>query len=99
MLKGFKHVEIDAFPEFVRLAEEVEASGLTYVLQRDGREIAALVPTKDVNPYGPGRVHTEEDYEAFRSAAGSWNGLVDTEQLIEDIYESRGRPVRSAVES
>lgn len=32
---------------------------------------------------------TEADYEAFLSAAGSWNGLVDADKLIADIYESR----------
>lgn len=98
MLKGFKHIDIDEFPEFVRLAEEVEASGLTFILQKDGQEIAALVPTKDVNPYGPGRVFTEEDLQAARSAAGGWEGIVDAEKLKEDIYESRGRPIRTTVE-
>ena len=43
------------------------------------------------------RVKTEADYEAFRAAAGSWKD-VDTDRLIEDIYESRRRSSRPPVE-
>jgi len=31
----------------------------------------------------------KETKDAFERAAGSWKGLVDTERLIKDIYESR----------
>jgi len=31
----------------------------------------------------------KEIKDAFERAAGSWKGLVDTERLIKDIYESR----------
>jgi Protein of unknown function DUF104. len=31
----------------------------------------------------------KETTDAFERAAGSWMDLVDTEQLIKDIYESR----------
>ena len=31
----------------------------------------------------------KETKDAFENAAGSWKGLVDTERLIKDIYESR----------
>lgn len=31
----------------------------------------------------------KETKDAFEKAAGSWKGLVDTERLIKDIYESR----------
>ena len=34
-------------------------------------------------------VPAEKDFEAFRRSAGSWNGLVDTEKLIRDIYRDR----------
>lgn len=40
---------------------------------------------------------TLEDYEAFRSAAGSWAD-VDTDKLIEDIYAMRRRSNRPPVE-
>ena len=33
--------------------------------------------------------HPKETKDAFERAAGSWKGLVDTERLIRDIYESR----------
>jgi len=31
----------------------------------------------------------KETKDVFEKAAGSWKGLVDTERLIKDIYESR----------
>lgn len=33
--------------------------------------------------------HLKETKDAFERAAGSWKGLIDTERLIKDIYESR----------
>ena len=34
-------------------------------------------------------VPSEEDYAAFRRAAGSWKGTIDAEELIRNIRESR----------
>ncbi len=96
MLKGFGHLDIDEYPELVRLAERVEASGLPCILQRDGKEIAALVPTTDIDPYGPKRVRTEEDFAATRSAAGGWAD-VDTDELVLDVYDGRGPALRPRV--
>jgi hypothetical protein len=54
-----------------------------------------------VVPLRPARrkvqAETEADYEAFRSAAGRWSNI-DTDKLIEDIYESRTISLRPPVE-
>jgi hypothetical protein len=96
MLKGFGHLDIDGNLELVRLAEQVEASGLPCILRRNGKEIAALVPTKAIDPYGPSRVRTEEDYAATRSAAGGWADI-DTDELVLDVYDGRGPALRPRV--
>lgn len=44
-----------------------------------------------------GRTLSEADLEAFRSAAGGWSDI-DTDKLIENIYESRRISTRPPVE-
>jgi hypothetical protein len=44
------------------------------------------------------RTRTKADYEAFRAAAGGWKGLIDTDKLIADIYESRRLSTKPPVE-
>ncbi len=41
---------------------------------------------------------TPEDYEAFRSSAGNWKDLVDTDKFIEDLYERRRISTRPSVD-
>jgi hypothetical protein len=96
MAKERKAVDISDMPELLRLAEEVQATNEPYVLQREGKEIAAVVPLKPARRKE--RTKTEADYEAFRSSAGAWRDLVDTDRLIEDIYESRRILSRPPVE-
>jgi hypothetical protein len=95
MVKERKAVDISHLPELLRLAEKVQATNEPYVLRREGEEIAAVVPLKRTRRKG--KAKTEADYEAFRSAAGSWSDI-DTDKLIEDIYESRRISSRPPVE-
>ena len=44
------------------------------------------------------RTLSEADYEAFKSAAGGWKDLVDTEKLKRDISESRKISTRPPIE-
>ena len=41
---------------------------------------------------------SEADHEAFLSAAGSWNGLIDPDKLIADIHESRRLSTKPPIE-
>ena len=70
-------------PELARIVEEVETTKKPRELRRDNKTVAVITPTKKK------RQKTRADYEAFKSAAGGWKDLVDTEQLKKDIYESR----------
>jgi hypothetical protein len=86
MPEYIKSIEIGDLPEVLQLAEEVHHSHEPRVLRREGEDLALVVPLprKTTRP----RKRTEADYEAFRSAAGGWKDL-DTDKLVEDIYESR----------
>jgi antitoxin (DNA-binding transcriptional repressor) of toxin-antitoxin stability system len=92
-----KSIEIGDSPEILRLAEEVRRAGEPRVLRKDGEEIAVVVPLPQPRGRRRGRVKTEADYAAFRHAAGGWAD-VDTDALIEQIYEDRKRSSRPPVE-
>jgi hypothetical protein len=84
-----KSIDIGDAPELLRLAEEVH---------RSGEDLALVVPVpRSTLRRRRSREKTEADYEAFRSAAGGWKDL-DTDKLIEDIYESRRISARPPVE-
>ncbi len=76
-------LDISDAPELLRLVEEVRETNEPRILRRGNEELAVITALP------PHQGKTEADYEAFRSAAGGWKGLVDTDKLIEDIYESR----------
>lgn len=92
--------------EVRRLAEAVRASGRPLLLRVAGRDVARLEPlpvpaptdpTAEPGRFGtkkPGDPITDEDSAAALSAAGSWAGLVDTEQLKADLAAARGQAGR-----
>jgi hypothetical protein len=81
-------IDITDVPEVVRLVEEVRRDGSARVLQRDGEDVAILTPIEGAEASRPTPTYTEEDDEAFLSSFGSWAD-VDTDKLIEEIYEGR----------
>ena len=95
VLKSVDISEIRDPLTLARLAEEVRDSREPRILKRENEELAILMPitTSSTQP----RMSTEEDREAFLSAAGSWAD-VDTDALIEQIYESRRSSSRPPVE-
>jgi hypothetical protein len=91
-------VDISHVPEMLRVAEEVRDSREARILYSNGEEIALMVPVPQRSKRrGKRRTKTKADYDAFRSAAGSWKD-VDTDRLLADIYESRRRSSRPPVE-
>lgn len=94
MPRGMKAIDISGVPDLIRLAEEVRETGEPRVLRRANEDLAVLMPVPKTSRR---REKTEADYEAFRSSAGSWKD-VDTDKLIDDIYESRRRSSRPPVE-
>ena len=57
------------------------------VMLRDGEEVTITLSKRTFKP----------DPDAFRRAAGSWKGLVDTDALLKDIYASRSMKSRRPV--
>ena len=90
-------IDISNMPELVRIAEEVNVTKTPRELKRDNKPIALITPIDQTKPQRKKRGKTRADYEAFKAAAGGWKGLVDTEQLKKDIYESRKLSTRPTI--
>jgi ABC-type metal ion transport system substrate-binding protein len=90
-------IDISANPELLRIAEEVAATKTPRELKRDNQTVAVIMPASKASAPKKRRVKTKADYEAFKSAAGSWKGLIDVEQFKKDIYESRKISTRPPV--
>ena len=97
MPRNLRSIDISHVPELLRIVEEVRATNEPRVLRREGEDLAILVPSSSTKRTRPRRAKTTADYEAFRSAAGSWRD-VDTDKLVSEIYESRRRSTRPPVE-
>lgn len=84
-------VEIGPWPELVRLAEEVRASGRPRELRRNGETLAVIMPL----PRRPRRLASRRlsvpALEAFRAAAGSWSD-VNVDTFLADVYAAREVP-------
>lgn len=82
MARERKAIEIGDLPEL-----EVRDTREPRLLRHDGEDLALLVPASPAGKHR-GRPKTNADYDAFRSAAGGWSD-VDTDELLEAIYEDR----------
>ena len=97
MTRELTPIDISHVPDLVRLVEEVTTSGKPRVLRRDSEDVAILMPLRPTIGRRKPSKKTEADHEAFLASAGSWAD-VDTDKLLEDIYESRRTPDRPPVE-
>jgi hypothetical protein len=91
-----EHIDITEEPDLARLAEEVHRSRQPLILRRAGEDLAIVLPI-DETPPPRKRRKTPADIAAFHDAAGSWK-MVDTDQLVKDIRESRRRSVRPPID-
>lgn len=82
MVKELSSIEISNVPDLLRIAEEVQTTGKARILRRDGEELALIIPLALTRRSQARRSKTQADYDAFRSAAGGWKGLVDADQLL-----------------
>ncbi|HXT34960.1 MAG TPA: hypothetical protein VN837_05230 [Chloroflexota bacterium] len=82
-------IDITNMPELARLTDEVRATNRPVALQRNHETVAVLMPAKRAPQPRRTTKSSEADIQAFLSSAGSWEGIVDTEKLKQDIYESR----------
>jgi hypothetical protein len=97
MTKELTPIDVTRVPDLLRIAEEVRATGEPRVLRRDSEDLAVVSPIVPKAKRRVRRVPTKADWDAFRSSAGGWSDL-DTDQLVEDIYESRRRSIRPPVD-
>ncbi|HET7036974.1 MAG TPA: hypothetical protein VFI42_14920 [Thermomicrobiaceae bacterium] len=89
-------IDVADFPELRRIADEVNQTGEPRLLQRDGEDLAIIVPITELRRPSR-RPKTEADYQAFLSSAGGWADL-DTDKLVADIYADRRRSNRPPLE-
>jgi hypothetical protein len=88
---------VRSLPDLLRLAEEVKETKTPRVLKKADETVAILIPFGAATKPKKKRGKTQADYEAFLSAAGSWND-VDIEKFKNDIFESRRLGSRPPVE-
>jgi hypothetical protein len=88
-------IDITTNPELLRIVEEVTTTKTPRELKRDNKIIAVIMPVKKTSAKKK-RENTKADYEAFKSAAGSWKDM-DVEKFKADIYESRKLSTRPPV--
>ena len=98
MTKQLTPIDIRSLPDLMRLAEEVKATKTPRVLKKADEAVAILMPVGTAAQPKKKRAKTKADYEAFKVAAGGWKGVVDTEKLKRDIYESRKISTRPPIE-
>jgi hypothetical protein len=87
-------IDVDESPDLIRLVDDIEACNGTTVLRRNGEERAVVTPMaapvrRRQRPTDPDKLR-----QALKATAGGWQGLVDTDKLIEDIYAARDLPER-----
>jgi hypothetical protein len=87
-----KALDITNMPEVRRLAEEVSASREPRILRSLDKDLVVVSPLRGTSSRR-GRRKSDADLAAFRSAAGGWMD-VDTDKLVNDIYETRRRSNR-----
>lgn len=96
-VKDYEPIDISNMPHVERLVDEARQTQEPVVLYRDDEVVAEIVPVGG-RLGRPVRKRTKEGREAFLAAAGSWDGLVDADQLIADIYESRRNSMNPPVD-
>jgi hypothetical protein len=87
-------IDVDESPDLIRLVDDIESCNGTTVLRRNGKERAVVTPMATPARRRQRRINPDKLREALQATAGGWQGLVDTDKLIEDIYAARDLPER-----
>lgn len=94
MESDLRPVDITHMPDLARLTDEVRATNRPLALQRNHEIVAVIIPAKQATRSRQTTKPSEAALQAFLSSAGSWKGIVDTEQLKRNIRESSRLPSR-----
>lgn len=89
-MSDIEATDISTIPELQQFVEEVRRSHEPRILRVGTEDMAILMPIEESGKRRR-KIRTTEDREAFLATAGGWADLVDTNQLLADIYESRRR--------
>lgn len=73
-------------------------AGEPRILRKDGEDLAVIAPLPQPKRRKGSHKPSDADLAAFRSAAGGWKDLIDIDQFIEDVRESRRISSRPPVE-
>lgn len=98
MVHERRHIDISNMPDLLQIVEEVSRTKEPALLRRNHEDLAVLTPAPGRAAHRARRTPTAADFAAFRASAGSWKGIVDTEKLVADVYESRRLSSRPPVE-
>lgn len=99
MAKETRSIPFDEFSnDIASFFERVVRGRETVVVETKTGEAAVLKPASTRGRRATKRNRTAADREAFLSSLGGWKDLVDTDKLIENIYESRSISTRPPVE-
>jgi hypothetical protein len=98
MAGAIRRIPFEEFSSSVRaFFELVISKHKAFMVEKESGEVVVVKPFKNVGKATTRRTSkTEADFEAFRSAAGSW-GDVDTDAFIKKMYESRRNSSRPPV--
>jgi hypothetical protein len=97
MVRAEKIVDIDENTDVVALAEDVQASGETAVLQHDGKPVAKLVPVGTKKPSrsrkGQGLTFDDAIWDIVGMASGDGPTDVSSNhhEYLADYYATKGR--------
>jgi hypothetical protein len=89
-----RRVDADSPEALVEAVADVERDGVPRVLERNGRDVAAVVALSEIGGINPKKPTEAEIAHAFE-AAGSWTD-VDGAALKQRIYRARRSGTRSA---
>jgi len=81
MSRYAKSIDVTSSAELRRLAEQVKQTRAPVELTRDDEVLAVVRPAPASRSR---RAPTQADDEAFRSAAGAWQGIVEVEKFKEE---------------
>ncbi len=98
MAQTLASIDVEDSPVLKRLVEEIRESAAPVVLRQGGEVVAVVLPPSWVADAEPRRQVSEAERRAFLSTAGGWEGLIDVDEFLEEIYESRRRPPRPPVD-
>ncbi|MGH2534544.1 MAG: hypothetical protein ACRDJW_19945 [Thermomicrobiales bacterium] len=80
-------IDIENLDDLYRVVKEVRTDDEPLILVINGvEETISPAPKRQRRQ----RQITEEDYEATMSTFGAWKGLVDTDQMKQELYAARG---------